>query len=148
MKGKRGVSEVVTAILLILLAVAAVIIVWGVVRGILKAPTATSGCASIELSITKVIPYVAGVSFTKVTVERNTNLAGEVDLSKIAFVFQNSNGTVSRTDKDSSLTELGGNTFTFSATESATGLAKVTIYPIILTESGDKLCDKPVSWTA
>lgn len=138
---KKAVSEVITAVLLVLLAIAAVVIVWGVVRGMLSTPVATSGCASIQLSITNVVP-TSGAN--TVTVKREPNLGAAVDLVKIKFVLEDATHS-EVVEKPSTLVELDDDTYAF--TEAFT-LTKVSVYPVISSDGQEKLCGKSTSWTA
>ncbi|HKZ34131.1 MAG TPA: hypothetical protein VJ142_02765 [Candidatus Nanoarchaeia archaeon] len=109
---KKGLSTVVTNLLLILLVLVAVGVVWVVVRGILS-----EGAGEIEISqftfdLQIQSAYVSGTDVV-VGVKRN---AGGGELSGMKFVF--STGTESVTiDKIGAINELDRKTFTFTSAE-------------------------------
>ena len=84
---KKGVSEVVTAILLILLAVAAVIIVWTVVKPLIVGvgPKIEASCINVELKVSA----VDSTSATKTVTVKNT---GTVDVDAVRITVQDANG--------------------------------------------------------
>ena len=145
---KKGISEVVTAILLVLLAIAAVVIVWGVIRGfITKGTGGAAGCASIDISVTAVDE---NTTVQTVTVKRNPNLAGDVELSKIQFVFEKSTGETDSVEADATgMDELDTKIFNFISTDAdpISAYIEVSAYPIVVSDAGDRLCDKPSSFT-
>lgn len=71
MKGKRGVSEIITTVLIILLVLAAIVIVWQAVKGTIEAGTGTltgqTACMGVDLSI-----GIVNASTDKVPIIRNT----------------------------------------------------------------------------
>ena len=132
---KRGLSTIVTTVIMILLVLVAVEIVWIVVK---KVVGDTSEDISLEklkidLQITDVVLTAAQDSID-VTVERKI---GEGDLSAIRFLV--SDGTTTETfDIDTTLEELTQETFTISQTDinGLTEVTEVSIAPIVTTESG------------
>jgi len=69
MLSKKGVSEVVTVILIILISIAAVVILWNVIRPMIKgtADSIQSGCLAMDLEVTS-----CDVNAETVVVQRNT----------------------------------------------------------------------------
>jgi len=99
---KRGISDLVTAILIILLVLGAVAIVWAVVRPTVSesAGQITTECVTLSLEIT-------GVNTTseKVSVKRG---AGAADLTKIKVVVD---GDALEAEDASTLSELAEDDF-------------------------------------
>lgn len=78
MKGKRGISQIVTTILIILLSLAAIVIVWQAVLPLFKQPGVTADCLTLSLDVDSVTKSTlsttigtcsAPVCLTKVTCE-------------------------------------------------------------------------------
>lgn len=109
---KRGLSEVVTNLLLILLVLVAVGIVWVVVKNLVS-----EGAGGIEISqftfdLQIQSAYVSGTDVV-VSVKRN---AGGGELAGMKFVFSNETGSIT-VDKIGALNELDRRTFTFTSAE-------------------------------
>jgi flagellin-like protein len=138
MMNKRGLSEVVTAVLLVLLAIAAVVIVWSVIKGFLQAPGGTADCMNINLEIRNIDKTVNSVK-----VFRNTNTGGNPTLNKIKFLFENSTGSKAIDQSGDMPNILETKTYIFTtaqvniATEAYT---KVSAYAVINSEKGDQPC--------
>ena len=78
---KRGLSQVVTTVLIILLVLVAILIIWGFVRPTIESTgeQVTADCLQIDLR-----PTACTIATTSVTVERG---ADNADLQKIRLVF-------------------------------------------------------------
>jgi len=128
---KRGLSTVLVALILILVSLAAVGIVWIVVRNLLQSETehVSSGLGQFTLSLELQNVVLKSNGDINITVKRN---AGAGDLTGINFII--SDGVSSRAIKrDVTLKELDTNTFTITSSElnSSFGMAKdVSIVPI------------------
>jgi hypothetical protein len=129
-QNKRGLSDIVTTLLLVVLGLVAIIGVWVVVANVLKSgeqqTTSSFGTFFIALKMQKVSIDMTGNLV--VLVEREV---GEGDLKSINFII--SDGTNSKViTKDTTLSELGTQTFTLSPTElDSLGLInEVSIAPI------------------
>lgn len=129
-------------IVIVIIGVFAKIFVWGVVREFItqSGGGAIAGCASIDLTITNI-----DRTANTITVQRNQNLAGEVELSKIKFVFEGGDGII--IEKNAIISPLKIKTFNFVSGEIPANFNKVSAYPIIVTEEGSVLCDKPAIWS-
>ena len=134
MDNKRGMSAVVTTLLIILLVIVAIGIVWVVVRNILSKGSDEVSIIglSIDLEIQKISVSVDG-NVLDVTVKRNS---GKGNLLGINFVISDGeNSEVVR--KDTNMSELDSEVFSFSLNE--LGLSSfeiVSIAPIYETSSG------------
>lgn len=132
---KRGLSDIVTTLLIILLTVVAIAIIWMVVRNIIQ-----KGSEDIELGQFTLDLEIESVSIgennvTVVVVRRNP---GEGELIGMNFVF--SDGLTSETiRKDVALNESDTRSFTLTLTKIGTNnLKEVSIYPIYKTTSGNE----------
>ncbi|MCR4327608.1 MAG: hypothetical protein NUV46_03440 [Nanoarchaeota archaeon] len=67
MNGKKGLSTVVTTLIIVLLVLAAIGIIWGPIRGLLSSSTdslSQTACFEIDLKATKVVLDVSGYNVT------------------------------------------------------------------------------------
>ena len=113
---RKGISEVVTVILIILLSVAAIIIVWQVVKPLIERPasSAQTDCVTVSLEITS-----ASKAAGTVIVKRSP---GAGDLTAIEVVTYDSAGSVAYECPSSAIAELASKTCDVSGTgNSATG---------------------------
>ena len=128
-------SEVVTTLIIILLVIVALGIVWVVVKNIIdkgKDEITLTGL-TLDLDITKAVVDDETLS---VTVKRNP---GEGDLIGINFVISDGDNSVVVT-KDTTLAELGVQTFTFPLGTLAVGtITSISIAPIFETSSGKEI---------
>lgn len=135
MHNKRGMSEVVTTLIIILLVIVSIGIVWVVVKNILdkgKDEITLTGL-TLDLEITKA---VVEDEILSVTVKRNP---GEGDLIGINFVISDGDNSVVVT-RDTTLSELGVQTFTFTLSTLAVGeITSISIAPIFETSSGKEI---------
>ncbi len=133
--GKRGLSAVVTTLLVILLAIVAIGIVWVVIRNVVSQGSEDIALEKFTLDIAIKYAYVDGDNI-KVGIRRS---AGEGTLSGLKFVFKNSSTSVS-VEKDSSLGQLEEGVYTFSSSE-VPGINSgddVSVAPIYVSSSGSK----------
>lgn len=122
---KRGLSDVVTVTLIILLAVAAVVIVWAFVRSTLEE-------AGEEITLTCVTANLNAVSCTAasgVTVVRNDATEGTV--SSVKLVYYNAAGATTSVDASgcTNIAPLGQGTC--SPPAAPTGAVRVSVAPVI-----------------
>jgi len=138
---KRGMSAVVTTLIIILLAIVAMGIIWVVVRNIINkgSDEITLTGLTLDLEITKAVADDNGTpddetdDILNVTVKRNS---GEGNLVGINFVIGDGDNSVVVT-RDSTLAELGLETFTFSLSTLAVGeITSISVAPIFETSSG------------
>ena len=129
---KRGISEVVTVILIILLSIAAIIIVWQVVRIMIERQEINAASITTDLEIKK-----AEISENVVYVKVKRN-PGEGDIIGVKFVFEN--GTSSYTETVyQEIKELEERSFSFNLTGKLSNVNKISVYPIIKTEKGNEI---------
>jgi hypothetical protein len=88
---KRGLSQVVTTVLIILIVIAAISIIWTAVRPAIQSAgeQITADCFSINLEV------VSCVDDTSVTVKRNT---GKGDLQGLKFILEDGASVVDLSD--------------------------------------------------
>ena len=133
MSEKRGLSGVVTTIIIILLALVAIGIIWGVVKNLAQkgSEQIELGQFSLDLQIKKV--QVENENVTVIVVKRN---AGEGNFVGMNFVFSDGqNSEIIR--QNTSLQELEEKTFTFTLTKISTSNLKiVSVAPIYELSSG------------
>lgn len=95
MKNKRGISPVVSVVLLIVVGISAIVIIAAIFMGNLQQRFKSTGCENVELSIngasdnTCIYTNDAGEIFVSVDVMQSDKA---VNLSGIQFVFQNKEG--------------------------------------------------------
>ena len=138
LNNKRGVSGVITAVLLILLVIAAIGILWVVVQNFITQGADTipgaSDCLTNQLSIESAVYGTAGTNLT-VRVKR---IGGDADISSLSFFID---GAVPTTPLSGS-TPTTGETQTFFTDDAASQPAKVEVSAVIAgrtcqsTESG------------
>lgn len=121
-KNKRGISGVIVALILVLLALVAAGIIWYVVRSIAEGGAEDiqlrARCFDVEMSPTQVSSCTAGIC--NVTIERTD--ASDEEITKVRLVFTTDDGTQNYpVDQDVSITALGLETIT----DIDTGLADV-----------------------
>jgi len=143
---KRGLSTVIVTLLFILLSLVAIGIFWVVVRNVLKSGTeqASTGLGQLLVSLELQNVNINPNGDIGVSVKRNV---GQGDLTGIAFIV--SDGTNSPViKKDTTLQELGTQTFIITASElgSSFGLVKeVSIVPIISLSMGNVVDKEEIS---
>src|SRR3989344_7089826 len=112
MHNKRGVSEVVTTILFVLLALAAVIIVGAFIRTQLTGTTSqaalTKACFDLNLEATGCKYSINGTSYNTVINYRRGNQKVDYNLTAVNLVFEFADGTtkVTRTANAPDLLEI------------------------------------------
>ena len=137
---KRGMSAVVTTLIIILLAIVAVGIVWVVVKNIINQgkDEITLTSLTLDLEITKVVVEDKDTPNEKIfiTVKRN---AGEGDLIGLNFVI--GDGSDSEVVPEYiALAELGIHTFSYNTSTFALGkITSISVAPIFETSSGKEV---------
>ncbi len=139
-KNKRGLSDVVTTVLIILLAIAAVLIVWSFVKpAIQKAgESLTTSCIELELEPTS-CDYD---STSKNATVKYRWKGGDVDLTEVKLGFKYGDETIVR----STSTIPGGILEGATASANLTGVAgtpsEVRVAGVVLKENGEtNTCD-------
>jgi len=130
---KRGVSGVISAILLILLAIAAVIIVWGVIRGMVE-----KGAEDVDLSSLMVNMEIEEATYdgtnAYVRIKRG---AGAGDVNKIKIVFTNESDATYINITTIGLRELETKGFNIQDIWIKNAI-KVEIYPVFIINGKEK----------
>jgi hypothetical protein len=133
---KRAVSGVVTAVLLILLAIATVAVVWVVVQNLISsnAEIIELGLSTINLDI---VSAQVVVNDLEVEIKRDS---GKGELSKIRFILEDSSGSTETIDQQVTLSEQERKTITILSVDFTTvipaDITKIEILPIVTTSSG------------
>ena len=139
---KKGLSDIVVTLIIIVLSLVAIGVVWVVVSNILKSGTQQAsfqfGTLFLDLKIDKVLVDSSGNY--QVTVSRG---AGQGELTGVDFVF--SDGTNSQVVKEStSIQELGSQTFTFSPSDlgQVSIVKEIDIAPVLNSGGTDQIGSK------
>ncbi len=155
MNNKRGLSNVIVVVLLILLAIAAVSIMWGVLSNVLQRTGAqlstTTDCLEIKVEI-------VSASYDTINLELIATIRRDIgrgDLQKIKFLIDNQLlQNVQKINEDAtSLGEQGTKLVTLGGNELPSGVVLghvLTIYPVVKDALGnEKHCtdatSKPVT---
>ena len=135
--GKRGLSGIVTSLIIILLVLVAIGVVWGVVSNLIESNKEEINLGKLTLNL-ETKDFSATENSAVVTVRRNP---GEGDLSGVKFIFETSDGETYSETRDTDLDVLGSQKFEFDLTDEINGgeIVSVKIYPVIKTESGKEL---------
>ena len=131
---KKGLSDIVATLIIILLVIVAAGIMWIVIKNIIQssAEQIELGRFELDLEIKSVTVVEENSSEVVVVIRKNQ---GKGELTAINFIFFNGTNTeIIR--KDSSLDELGEQTFTFVITEIIGTIEKVSVAPIYVLSNG------------
>lgn len=109
---KRGLSSVVTTLLIILVAIVAIGIVWVVIKNVLNQGTSGIGISQFTLDLGIKSAYING-QIVNVDVRRS---AGQGNITGVHFIFHNGTSSVG-IDKEISLAPLEEKSFVFTADE-------------------------------
>jgi len=128
---KKGLSTIVTTVIMVALSLAAILIVWVVIQNTIgeEAESIAAGSSRIALKIENVL-----IGENEITIKVNREV-GRGNLSKIKFVLTDIEDETKTYEKDTSLTELGSQKFQISL-EGLNNISKISIAPIIESESG------------
>jgi hypothetical protein len=102
---KRGLSQVVTTVLIILIVLAAIILIWIAVRPTIQSATeqVTADCVTLELQVSDCLDN--GDSTTTLTIDRYT---GKGTMTGMKFFFETTAGVTTLVDLfDSDVSETG-----------------------------------------
>ncbi|MCA9487971.1 MAG: hypothetical protein KC516_03350 [Nanoarchaeota archaeon] len=136
---KRGLSTVITNILIILLILVAIGIIWGVVGGVLRNTSDYIDTTRHTLDISIERANLSSDGIASVKVFRNS---GQGDFVGISFVFEDDNTGEVFEKRFVNFNELESNTFNIDVTTGdlfLNGIYKVSIAPIIKLESGKEV---------
>jgi cysteine-rich repeat protein len=134
-RNRRGLSEIVANLIIILLVLVAVGIVWVVVRNVISSGSQQIELGQFTFDLSIKSAYVSGTNIV-VSVKRNV---GGGDILGIKFIFLNA--TDSRgIEKKIPINELGEKTFTFTSAEISGIIAgdKVSIAPMYSSSGTEK----------
>lgn len=140
MKGKKGLSTVVTTLIIILLVLVAVGIIWGVVSNLLKNSTgkidATTKCLDVDFTVKNVI-YAANGNTTDYTVTM-AKAAGSVNEDLyLAVTFFTATNSSARKTFDTAFATVGDvKTKTFAAT-GVVNATSMDYTPYFVDETGE-----------
>ncbi len=138
---KRGLSDVVTTLIIILISLVAVGIVWVVVSNVLESGSeeVDLGQFSLDLAIESVKIQDGNVAVVLVKRE-----VGKGNFTAMDFIF--SDGQNSETIRvNESLTELGQKTFMFTLQElNTSNLKEVSVIPVLISDSGKETIGKAI----
>lgn len=145
---KKGLSEVVTTLMIILLVLAAIAIVWVVVRNVVQGGADDMDyqvkCLDTFVEITKA-EYNSSPANTNYTV-RVEMTSGDTKIDGIKLVFTNDELDLSQTTSHAEEIEvLGSKTIIIALDDefSSNHATKVKVVPFFLSESGkEKLCQE------
>lgn len=141
MKNNKGLSAVVTTLIIILLTIVAIMIIWGVVRGLLDKSSGTidvsSKCMDIDVRATKVMnnsEAVAGTGNYSVTVTRSS---GGDDIEGLEIVLSSDTDASDVFDSTEALAPLGVKTYSI-AKAGLTNVTKARVAAYFTDSKGEK----------
>ena len=140
MINKKGLSMVVTSLIIILLVLVAIGIIWVVVQNIITEGTeqVSLGKFTINLEIRSAKINTAGGIYDSfdVVIKRNP---GEGELIGVNFVATDINGISEVFENMTIIQQLGSQTFNLIMTDfNASDVNKISIAPILMTSAGGK----------
>lgn len=113
---RRGISEILATVIIILLVMVAAGIIWVVIRNVIQSGADDVGAGQVRIFLTIDDAYItteSGAQVIKVIVSRDS---GEGNLLGVKFVFSE-NGNSYSVDKMETIDLLGTKTFTFTASD-------------------------------
>jgi|SRR3989338_3369191 len=152
MRDKKGLSTIVTTLIIILLVIVAIGIVWVVVRNVLiggvgRIDPATE-CLKLDMSVTQA--SCDSTAVCSVTVKRNP---GGKAIAGVKAIFSNSSKSGSIIDSAGDITELTSIPITATSTtggvvNSSSGTNKVEVTPYYKDDTGaEQLCSGTIKYT-
>ncbi|PIN89653.1 hypothetical protein COU57_05730 [Candidatus Pacearchaeota archaeon CG10_big_fil_rev_8_21_14_0_10_32_14] len=135
LKDNRGLSEVVTTLIMVLLVIVALMIVWGVVANLLNSKKGDIESTNIFLS-TEVLSVTAGTNPNTVNIVAKRN-PGEGSVTGVKFLLSDGTNTFT-TPVKSAIGEFETKTYTDVEKGSLGAIKSATLIPVIGTSSGDK----------
>lgn len=140
MNTKRGLSDVVTTVLIILIALGALGIVAGFFLPMIKQGSSqiTGACLQIDIEPVKCVITETSEEDTTldVYVKRNT---GDAQLKKVNMVFELDDETTTVSTAEENLPAILETKILNAANVSAVGIKSVKIAPVVLSESGKEM---------
>lgn len=130
---KRGLSEIVTAILVVVLAIIAVIIIWGIIRPMLRSSSEQVDESKVTIFL-DILPAESYITDSNVYIKVKRQ-AGNGNLTGIKFIFHKGvDRKIIDVEEGAALQELEEKLFSFSYAEigyTKDELEKVSIAPIV-----------------
>lgn len=127
MNSKRGVSNIISIVLIIMIVLVSILILYNVLIPFVSNSKIDNPSLLIGLDLKEVIVFVNGAS--KISVNRNSE-PGE--LSSLKFVFSDAEGkTHIETIKENLTSELETKTYSFSPFSDISGIESVSVFPVI-----------------
>lgn len=145
MFNKKGLSQVVTTVLIILLVLAAIVIIWAFVRPAIQsgAGQVSGGCITLGLAVLKCETQASGIAGqynASVQVERG---ADDVNLQEIIIILENGDGTSTTHEFATEMSVLETKTYLIANRDSDP--AKATVTGRILSEADEKILCEPTA---
>jgi len=145
MKNKKGLSGIVTTLIIILLVIAAIAMIWPAVKGLLSGGsdtlTKTSACLQLEFKTTKVLETPADSGIYNVTIQR---IGGDNDLVMPLFIFSTSDSGTAKLKSDSNVgfSDFEKKTVTVTTLPVFTNATSVSVIPYMEDKDGAVMeCD-------
>jgi hypothetical protein len=145
-KNKKGLSDIVVTLIIIVLSLVAIGVVWTVVNNLLKGQTSsaeiTSKCLGVNLEVTKVICGTANPKICNLSISRTGT--GTDAIAGVKIVFQETNGTRTSAviSKVGDVPALVGGSYTLLASTLTTP-KRVEVTPYFTDASGkEQLCSQ------
>jgi hypothetical protein len=138
MNNKRGLSTIITTLIIILISIVAIGLIWFVINNILSESSEeiSLGKFMIDLQI-KNVNVDEATDHVTLSVKRNS---GKGDLNGVKFIFNDLATSESFENTTITLNELNELVFVFNLTTiQAEDLTTISIAPISYTESGNKI---------
>ncbi len=134
-RNKRGLSSIVITLILVLLAIAAIAIIWGVIRGVISKSSKQVNAATFSLDL-KILKAYRSSDKIVVNVERRP---GQGEIVGLSFVLKTDNGSAELIKVDTTLGELESKDYILSPTSlNPVNINEVSVAPIYMS-SGDKV---------
>jgi len=126
-RGKKGISEVIVSVLMILLVIAAIAIFWVVIRNLINSSTEeiSSGLNLIDL---KIVNNMVSEADNKAIVNVKRSI-GSGNLSEIKFLFDTVSGNQFSIIQDTVMGELEQNRFELVLPKGVSHITKIKIIP-------------------
>jgi len=131
---KRGLSSIVVTLIIVLLAIVAIGIIWGVIRGVITKSSKQVNAFTFSLDL-KILNAYRSSNQIIVNVERRP---GQGEIVGLAFALKNESGSSELIKVDTTLNELESKDFTLTPSSiDPLTIKEVSVAPIYLA-SGDK----------
>jgi len=144
MNNKRGVSDIVVTILLVLLALAAVAIVWAFISWQLQGTTSSiaKAQACLNLKIEPISCGVTGISGDKAVVRYKLNPSTGANLTGVRVLIQTADGGVVPETVGSAYVPQELQTIVYTTATDAADAKKFSVAGTITLDNKDVFCDE------